>query len=107
MQAQSLVGLATAVLLLGSGAWGADGAAVFKDQCAKCHGDTGSSDTPVGKALELAPLAGDADLAATPDAEIVVKIKGATKHPTAIKEMPDDALNAVAGHVRELAGGKK
>ena len=106
MQARRFVGVAAMVLLLGSGAWAADGAAVFKEQCAKCHGDTGNSDTAVGKALKLTPLAGDANLAAKSDAELAAMIKGAAKHPAATKEMPDDALNAVAAHVRELAGGK-
>ena len=43
---------AAAALLLATvpPALAADGAGVFKTHCAKCHGDTGKADTPVGKA---------------------------------------------------------
>ena len=38
----------------------ADGAAIYKAQCAKCHGDTGHSDTTIAKAMNVPALAGDA-----------------------------------------------
>jgi cytochrome c len=36
-----------------SAAFAADGATVYKAQCAKCHGDTGKSDTTMGKAMKV------------------------------------------------------
>ena len=48
-----LMGL-VAVMFVTSAAQAADGAAIFKEQCAKCHGDTGQSDTTIGKAIKAA-----------------------------------------------------
>ena len=61
MLARSLIGIAALLLVASSAAVAADGAAVFKAQCAKCHGDTGNSDTTIGKAMKVPPLAGDAN----------------------------------------------
>ena len=106
MNARSLSGAAGILLLAGSVAWAADGAAVFKTQCAKCHGDTGQSDTAAGKAMKVPALAGDAKLGKMSEADIATAIKGSAKHPSGIKGLNADDLNAVAGYVRELASGK-
>jgi mono/diheme cytochrome c family protein len=98
------VGALAFVLLLRSVAWAADGAAVYKDQCAKCHGAEGKSDTPVAEKMKIAPLAGSAKIAAMSDSDIVAQIKGVKKHPPKTTGMSDADLNAVAAHVKRLAG---
>ena len=54
----------------------ADGAALFKQNCATCHGATGHADTPAGKSLKVPALAGDAKVAAMSDADAIAAIKG-------------------------------
>jgi mono/diheme cytochrome c family protein len=102
----SFVGMAAVVLLTGSVAWAVDGATVFKDRCAKCHGAEGKSDTSVAKTLKIPALAGDAEVAAMSEPDIVAKIKGVEKHKSTTAKMSDDDLNAVAAFVKKLAGGK-
>jgi len=84
----------------------AEGAQVFKDQCAKCHGETGKADTPVGKALKAPVLAGDAKVAGMSDADLAAAIKGNQKHAGFIKTMKDDDVTAAAAYVKGLASGK-
>src|SRR6185369_10789472 len=55
-----LISAAAVLLASGSATWAADGAAIFKAQCGKCHGDTGKADTSIGKAMKIPALAGDA-----------------------------------------------
>ena len=62
MFARSLFGMTALLLIASSAGSAADGAAIFKAQCAKCHGDTGNSDTSVGKAMKVPAMAGDAKL---------------------------------------------
>ena len=106
MKVRTLSGAAGILLLAGSAAWAADGAAVYKTQCAKCHGDTGQSDTGTGKAMKVPALAGDAKLGKMSEADIAAAVKGAAKHPAATKGLSDADLNAVAGYVKQLANGK-
>ena len=48
-----------AALLLGSAnAFAADGAAVYKANCARCHGESGTADTPVAGPLGIKPFQG-------------------------------------------------
>lgn len=103
MKGRSLIAAAL-LLITGSIAWAADGAAVYKAQCAKCHGDTGTSDTAVGKAMKVPPLAGDANVQKMSDSDIVARIKGNAKHPPTVKGLSDDEINAVAAYVKQLAG---
>jgi mono/diheme cytochrome c family protein len=95
---------AVSLLLSVSAAAAADGAAIFKAQCAKCHGDSGKSDTAVGKAMKVPPLAGDAKVQQMSDADVVARISGNAKHPAGVKGLSPDDLNAVAGYVKQLAG---
>ncbi len=101
---QTFIGATVMFFLVGSPAWAADGAAIFKAQCAKCHGDAGKSDTAVGKAMKVPPLASDAKVQKMSEADIVARIKGNAKHPTAVKGLSDDDLTAVATFVKQLAG---
>jgi len=84
----------------------ADGAAIFKQNCAGCHGATGHADTPAGKSLKVPPLAGDAKVAAMPDADVVAAIKANAKHAAVLKKLSDADVAAVAGYVKGLAAAK-
>ena len=83
-----------------------DGAAVFKAQCAKCHGETGQSDTPPGKALKVPMLKGDAKVAAMTVDDIVKSVKANEKHKSFIGKLTDEQITAAAGVAKQLAGGK-
>jgi mono/diheme cytochrome c family protein len=100
---RSLIGTASLLLLAGSIAFAADGAAIYKAQCAKCHGDTGKADTGVAKAMKVPALAGDANLQKMSEADVAARIKGNAKHPSAIKGLSDEDMKAVAAYVKQLS----
>ena len=104
MMFRVLTAAAVAVLVTSSGVFAADGAAIYEAQCSKCHGKTGQSDTPVGKALKVPVLAGDAKVQKMSEDDIVAGIHGNAKHPAAVKSLSADDAKAVAAHVKQLAG---
>jgi mono/diheme cytochrome c family protein len=83
-----------------------DGAAVFKAQCAKCHGETGEADTPAGKTLKVPKLKGDAKVAGMSVEDIVKAVKANEKHKSFITKITDEQINAASGHAKQLAGAK-
>ena len=83
-----------------------DGAAVFKAQCAKCHGETGASDTPAGKTLKVPQLKGDAKVAGMSLDDIVKSVKGNEKHKSFITKVNDEQIKAAAEVAKQLAAGK-
>jgi cytochrome c553 len=99
-----LIRVAVFSLLTGSAAWAADGAAIYKAQCAKCHGETGKGDTSIAKAMKIPALAGDAKIQKMSEADIVARIKENKKHPAPVKGLSEDDIKAVAAHVKQLAG---
>jgi mono/diheme cytochrome c family protein len=101
--------LVAAILVLALGVppvLAAEGAQVYKDQCAKCHGDTGKADTAAGKALKTPPLAGDAKLAGMADADLAKVIAANTKHAAFMKKVSEEDVTAVTVYVKQLAGTK-
>lgn len=98
-----IAGVAVLSMLLGSAAWAADGAAVYKEKCSKCHGETGMADTATGKSMKVPALAGDAKVAKMSEDEIVAAVKENKKHKDPVKTLPDDVLKAAAGYVKSLA----
>ncbi len=100
-----VVGTAVLGLATAGSVFGADGAAVFKAKCATCHGEAGLADTPAGKSMKAAVLAGNAKIAALSDADIIAKVKENKKH-AALKSLADDDLAAAVGQVKKLAAGK-
>jgi cytochrome c oxidase cbb3-type subunit III len=84
----------------------ADGAALFKQNCASCHGATGQADTPASKALKVPALAGDAKVAGMSDADVAAAIKANPKHGAVLKKLSDADVAAVATYVKGLAAGK-
>jgi mono/diheme cytochrome c family protein len=95
-----IVILTAVVIFVATTTWAADGAAVYKANCAKCHGDTGKADSPAGKAMKVPPF--DAQLAGMSADEIAAKIKASPKHAGVVKAVGDD-LPAAAGYVKQLA----
>lgn len=83
----------------------ADGAAVYKAQCAKCHGETGLADSPAAKAMKAPAIKGDAKIAAMSDADLVTKIKENKKH-AALKALSDEDLSAAVTYTKSLAAEK-
>jgi mono/diheme cytochrome c family protein len=83
-----------------------DGAAVFKAQCAKCHGETGESDTAPGKALKVPQLKGDAKVAGMSVDDIIKSVKANEKHKSFVTKLSDEQIKAAAGVAKQLAGGK-
>ena len=100
--------LLAAALTVGFGgaALAADGAAIFKQHCTNCHGETGKADTPAGKALKVPPLAGDAKVAGMSADDVAGKIKSNDKHKAFIRKLTDDDVAAVAAYVKGLAAAK-
>ena len=81
----------------------ADGAALFKQNCASCHGATGQADTPAGKALKVPPLAGDAKIAGLSEADVGAKIRSNPKHAAVLKKLSDADVQQLAVFVKGLA----
>jgi mono/diheme cytochrome c family protein len=104
MMVRPFIGMTALLLITGSAAAAADGAALYKAQCAKCHGDTGHADTTIGKAMKVPPLVGDANIQKMSASDVAARIKGNAKHPPTVKSLSDDDMNALAAYVKELAG---
>ena len=81
----------------------ADGAQIYKDRCAKCHGDTGKADTPIAKTLKTPALAGDAKVAGMTDADLAKAIATNPKHAAFMKTVSEGDVAAVAVYVKQLA----
>lgn len=102
-------GFIAAVVLVAAGStplWAESGAQVFKNQCAKCHGDAGKSDTAVAKKMKIAPIAGDAKIAASSDEDLAKEILATEKHPNGVKNMSAADAAGVAAYVKGLASAK-
>jgi mono/diheme cytochrome c family protein len=78
-----------------------DAAALFKTNCASCHGPDGSGNTPVGKSLKVPDLT-SADVQKKSDQELMdVTLKGKGKMP-ATKGITDAQAKDLVAHIRTL-----
>jgi mono/diheme cytochrome c family protein len=102
----TVLAVGAGLAMLATRASAEDGPAVFKAQCAKCHGETGESDTSAGKTLKVPQLKGDAKVAAMSVGDIVKAAKDNEKHKSFIKKLTDEQITAAAGVVKQIAGGK-
>jgi mono/diheme cytochrome c family protein len=98
--------MAALTLTVASASLAADAAALFKQHCASCHGESGKADTAAGKALKVPALAGDAKVAAMADADVIAKIKSNAKHAAALKKLTDADVATLATYVKGVAAGK-
>ena len=109
MDLRRMVTVAAALLVvsrLGPIASAEEPAAVFKDNCAKCHGETGQADTPAGQMLKVPKLAGNTKVAGMAVADLVKSVKENEKHKAMLKKLSDAQIEAGASAARTLAGGK-
>ena len=89
-----LLSLAVSIpLILGATqALAADGAELYKQKCAMCHGADGKAEGPAAKAMKVPPLAGK-----TLTAENVIhQIRTSEKHKS-LSQLSDEDLTAIAG----------
>jgi cytochrome c6 len=88
----ALVTLASTALFAAPAAFAADGAALYKANCAGCHGADGKADTSAAKAMKVPALAGK-----NLDVDTVLKaIKTNPKHKSLAKKLSDDDIKAIA-----------
>ena len=76
----------------------ADGAALYKAQCARCHGPDGAADGPVAKAMKVPALK-----STTHDSAYIEKhVREAKNHAAPSGKLDDSELAAVAAFVGSL-----
>jgi mono/diheme cytochrome c family protein len=84
-----------ALVWVAPGALAADGAALYKANCASCHGADGSGDTPVAKAMKIPSIKGS--LSAE---EIVKFVQESDKHKMPAGKLSAEDLAAIAEVVK-------
>lgn len=83
-------------------AGGQDAAAVYKRQCASCHGANGSGQTAMGKAMKVRDLRSQ-EVQRMSDQELFdITAKGKGKMP-AYAKLGDETIHALVRYIRELA----
>ncbi|GIW44971.1 MAG: hypothetical protein KatS3mg077_2253 [Candidatus Binatia bacterium] len=83
-----------------------DGAALYKEKCVKCHGETGKGDTPTGKSMKVPSMVGDPKVTEASVEELMKKIRENKKHKEPVKKMSDEELQAVIPVIKRLAAGQ-
>ena len=110
MQMRTTAIVTAVVIMLGAsvstGRADEDPAAVYKEQCAKCHGETGQADTPAGKMLKAPALAGDAKVAGMALPELVKAIHENAKHKATVSKLSEAQITAAATRAKALAEAK-
>ena len=90
-------------------AYGADAAANWENQCAKCHGADGKGDTKMGKKLSIADLTDAKVQAKFTDADAIKAVKEGVKDKDGklsmkpIEGLTDDEIKALVPVVRAFA----
>jgi hypothetical protein len=102
MVLRALIGTVVLLFVAASAASADD--AVYGAQCAKCHGASGASDTPVGKAMKVPALAGNANVQKASAEDVAGMIKSAAKHPAALNGLRYAHLTAAAASAKQFAG---
>jgi cytochrome c oxidase cbb3-type subunit 3 len=84
----------------------ADAEAIFKRQCAMCHGQDGSGNTAMGKSFKLRDLKGP-EVQKMTDAQLFDTIaKGKGKMPAYENNLGHDKIHAVVAYLRQIAKSK-
>src|ERR1700687_286903 len=79
-----------------------EGADIFKEKCAACHGPTGTGDTTMGKNLKLRDL-GSADVQKQTDAELTAIITaGKGKMPAYGAKLSKEQVGELVKFIRTL-----
>ena len=81
---------------------GPDGAAIYKDKCALCHGADGAGKTPVGKSMKVRDLR-SADVQKQ-DAKALFKViaEGKGKMPAFKSKLSTTEIDALVAFIRGL-----
>src|SRR6476659_87859 len=100
----SLMKLTTSVILAmiiasSGAAFGADGAALWAQNCASCHGKDGSGNTTMGKKLGVKDYSKDQGFSDAEAANVIKNGKGKMK---AYKQLSDADVKALVAYVRTL-----
>ena len=89
-----------AMIVASSGAaFGADGAALWAQNCASCHGKDGSGNTTMGKKLGVKDYSKDQGFSDAEAANVIKNGKGKMK---AYKQLSDADVKALVAYVRSL-----
>jgi mono/diheme cytochrome c family protein len=97
---KTIVYVIVTIILASSGAaFGADGAAVWAQNCASCHGKDGSGNTTMGKKLGVKDYSKDQGFSDAEAANVIKNGKGKMK---AYKQLSDADVKALVGYVRSL-----
>jgi mono/diheme cytochrome c family protein len=95
-----LISVIVAIVFASSGAvFGADGAALWAQNCASCHGKDGSGNTTMGKKLGLKDYTKSQSFS---DAEAATVIKNGKGKMKAYKQLSDPDVKALVAYVRSL-----
>jgi mono/diheme cytochrome c family protein len=86
----------SALVMAAPGAFAADGAALYKANCASCHGADGSGDTPVAKAMKIPSIQGSS----LSDNALVKFVQESDKHKMPAGKLSAEELAAIAQVVR-------
>src|SRR5262245_29783315 len=87
--------LSIPLLLCASHALAADGAALYKEKCAGCHGVDGKATGAAARAMKVPALAGK-DL---PAEAAVTNVRTNEKHKSLSAKLSDEELSAIAGAI--------
>jgi mono/diheme cytochrome c family protein len=78
------------------------GADIYKEKCARCHGDDGKSHTFEGKMTHAAVFS-DPEIVKMQDADLILVVKnGKKKMPSFAKKLTDDQITSVIAYVHTL-----
>ena len=100
----ALITIAAALPLYGAEE---DAAAIYKRQCASCHGADGSGKTGPGKAFKLRDLTSREVQQLTDQQLFDIIANGKGKMPAYSKSLGHDKIHAQVKHIREMAKQKK
>lgn len=103
LPAVAALALAAAPALFGQAE---SGEAIYKRNCASCHGADGSGQTPMGRTFKLGDLRGP-EVQKMTDAQLADLIaKGKGRMPAYDKRLSHEQIQSVVGYLRDLAKKK-
>jgi mono/diheme cytochrome c family protein len=80
----------------------ADGAALYRERCASCHGESGAADTAIGRALSIPSFAGTSW-----SRDQVRKLLAESASHARVAPLSEAELDALMGHLETLAAPRK
>ncbi len=106
IQSLCLAGLLTGAALAAAQENNLTGEALFKKQCAGCHGPNGSGQTAMGRTFHLRDLRSQ-DVQNMTDPQISDVIgKGRNKMPAYGGKLSKNQISSLVGYIRDLAKAK-